>query len=239
MSDPALAPTDLGTFLGLQGIDTARAQICLTQAYSLCQSIVNPLPAGANAVVLNVAARAYMNPGNLSGENAAPFAANYGINAGGLRLTREDKRTLRNLNGGGGAFMIDALPQGVSSIQTVTITGSPTGGSFTISTVNGTTVSIAYNDTPQTVQNDFNAVPGLSGTTVTGVAGAWIVIFPAALGAYPQIGVASSSLTGGTSPAVTTGVTRPGANPPGANLPWWDQAVIGAIDGVGWPLGGQ
>jgi hypothetical protein len=137
MSDPALTPSDLGTYLGIGSIDTARAQLVLNEATALALSVVNPLPTGANAVILDVAAKAYLNPGNLQGESAAPFGATYGPNAGGLTLTRAQTRTLRRLNGGGGAFTIDTAP--------------PTA-------------------------------------------------------------------------------------PP---LPWWDQASMGALDGTGWPLGGQ
>jgi hypothetical protein len=90
-------------------VDTARATYLLAQATTLCQSIVNPLPTGADAVVLDVAARAYTNPANVSSQNVGPYAASYGAVAGGLWLTRQNKSTLRRLNGGSSAFSIDPV----------------------------------------------------------------------------------------------------------------------------------
>lgn len=106
-----VTPTDLGTYLG-SGItvDEARADMLLNLAAQLCQSIVNPLPTGADAVVLDVAARAYLNPGNVTSQGAGPFPVNYGAVSGGLWLTRQNKATLRRLAGSGGAFTIDTMP---------------------------------------------------------------------------------------------------------------------------------
>jgi hypothetical protein len=101
--------SDLGTYLGVTA-DDARASYLIGLATQLCQSVVNPLPAGADAVVLDVAARAYGNPANVIQQTVGPFSANYGPVAGGLWLTRANKATLRRLAGGGGAFTIDTTP---------------------------------------------------------------------------------------------------------------------------------
>lgn len=103
-------PADLGTYLSNPTIDTNRASYILGLAVQLCQSIVNPLPVGSDAVVLDVAARAYGNPTNVVQQTTGPFSANYGVVAGGLWLTRANKSTLRRLAGGGGAFMVDTMP---------------------------------------------------------------------------------------------------------------------------------
>jgi hypothetical protein len=106
-----VAPTDLATYLGVgAAIDTARATYLVAQATALCQSIVNPLPAGSDAVVLDVAARAYSNPSNAQTQSLGPFSATFGAAGGGLWLTRQNKATLRRLNGGGSAFSIDTTP---------------------------------------------------------------------------------------------------------------------------------
>lgn len=100
----------LGTYLGLPSIDTDRATALIGYATTLCESVVSPLPDGADPVVLLVAARAYQNPSNVQQEAVGPFSAAYGQMAGGLWLTRTNKATLRRLAGGGGAFTIDTMP---------------------------------------------------------------------------------------------------------------------------------
>lgn len=237
MSDPALQPTDLGTYLGIPAIDTVRATMIINQATALCLSVVNPLPTGANAVLLDVCSRAYLNPGNLDAQAASPFSATYGAVSGGLWLTRQNVRTLRRLAGQGGAFMIDTVPAGTSSVQTITVMGAPTTGAFSIATSVGNTVSLDIASSAAIVQAAFNAVTNLSGVTVAGSPGAWTVTFPATLGPFPQISVASQTFTGGTQPTVLTGVLVVGVYPPGQNLPWWDVNGDLSLNGIGWPQG--
>jgi hypothetical protein len=106
-----VTPNDLGTYLGTTlAYDDERALLMISLAVGLCESIVNPLPPAADAVILDVAARAYSNPGNVTAQGAAPFSVNYGAVSGGLWLTRQNKATLRRLNGSGGAFTIDTAP---------------------------------------------------------------------------------------------------------------------------------
>jgi hypothetical protein len=95
-----------------------------------------------------------------------------------------------------------AIP-GASAAKTgwsVAVTGSPTGGTFTL-IVNGyATAPIAYNAAAADIATAINAlsgVTGLSGVTVTGTT-TKTVTFPSAATL-----TASSSLTGGTSPDVT------------------------------------
>lgn len=107
-----VAPADLATYLGAE-VDEARAQFLIDRATDLCESIVTPLPAGADAVVLDVAARAFINPTNASSQNVGPFQSSYGPAAGGLWLTKQNKATLRRLAGGSSAFSIDPTPANV------------------------------------------------------------------------------------------------------------------------------
>jgi hypothetical protein len=102
-------PDDLGTYLG-STLDDERAALMLTLATQLCESVVAPLPDGADAVVLDVAARAYSNPQSLQQQSVGPYTAGYGAVSGGLWLTRANKATLRRLAGGGGAFTIETCP---------------------------------------------------------------------------------------------------------------------------------
>lgn len=112
--------SDFSTYLNDPSAATStRGQMILDLTHSLCQSVVNPLPAGSEVVVLDVAGRAYANPLEVGGQPAfyaegeGPFSTNTpGISGGGLYLTQENKATLRRLNGSGGAFMIDTTPAG-------------------------------------------------------------------------------------------------------------------------------
>ena len=107
MSDPIVFPADLGTYLGIPNLDETRALQILQLAQALCESVVSPLPAGAEGVVLDVAAQAWINPASAGSQSAGPFSM--GPTPGGLRLTRANKATLRRLAGSGGAFTIDVL----------------------------------------------------------------------------------------------------------------------------------
>ena len=104
-----VTPADLGTYLGVT-VDDTRGQYLIDRAMELCLSVVDPLPAGSDAVVLDVAARAFSNPSNVTSQGAGPFPVAYGAVGGGLWLTRQNKATLRRLAGSGGAFTIDTMP---------------------------------------------------------------------------------------------------------------------------------
>lgn len=114
----------------------------------------------------------------------------------------------------------------------VTISGTPTGGTFTLTYGGQTTATIAYNASAATVKSALEALTSIATNqlTVTGSAG----------GPYTITGISASgltasgaALTGGTSPAATVGfgeagygvayhrdafahVTRPSRNPEGA-----------------------
>jgi hypothetical protein len=103
-----------------------------------------------------------------------------------------------------------------SEVQTVTITGTPTGGTFTLTLSGETTAAIAFNATAAAVESALEALPSLSAAdvAVTGGPGpdtAFTVTFG---GAYaganvPAMTASGASLTGGSSPAVA--VTTPTA----------------------------
>lgn len=106
------APTaeELGLFLGLDEINGARADLLIGKAVSLCQTVVKPLPEGADAVVLSVAGRAYVNPQQVSYETIGPMSVQRPQGSGGLYLTKADKSALKSLAGRGGAFTVDPTP---------------------------------------------------------------------------------------------------------------------------------
>lgn len=82
----------------------------------------------------------------------------------------------------------------------VTVTGTPTGGTYALRVNGALTAGIAYNANATAVAAAINAlagVTGISGVTATGTA-TIVVTFPSAVTLS-----ATSSLTGGTTPGVT------------------------------------
>lgn len=91
--------------------------------------------------------------------------------------------------------------------QTLTTTGTPTGGVFTITFGGDETADIAYNATASAVQSALEALDsvGVGGATVTGGPGPgspWVITFHVA-GNPAQVTVDSTGLTGGTTPTIT------------------------------------
>ncbi len=101
---------ELGLFLDLDEIDGNRGDFLINKAISLCQTVVKPLPEGADAVVLSVAGRAYLNPGQATYETIGPLWVQRPTGSGGLYLTKADKSALKSLAGRGGAFTVDPTP---------------------------------------------------------------------------------------------------------------------------------
>ena len=92
---------DLALYLGLDEINGARADLLIQQAINLCLSVVTPLPDGASAVVLSAAARAYVNPQQVSYETIGPMSVQRPQGSGGLYLTKADKAALKSMAGRG------------------------------------------------------------------------------------------------------------------------------------------
>ena len=115
-----VTPANLATYLLDPTISTdanksARAQYIIDQATTLCSAVVDPLPDGADAVVLDVVTRAWSNPSNAQSQSMPVGSVSYGAVSGGLWLTRQNRQTLRTLAGGGGAYTIDVTPAGAAT----------------------------------------------------------------------------------------------------------------------------
>lgn len=83
---------------------------------------------------------------------------------------------------------------------TVAVTGTPDGGTFTLSVDGVETAPIAYNATHTAVKDAVNALQSVTGVTATSVAGPPIALtFSSAVGLTAD----GSGLSGGTSPGVT------------------------------------
>lgn len=80
---------------------------------------------------------------------------------------------------------------------TSTITGTPTGGTYTLSVDGVASAAIAYNADATAVQSALNAIAGVTGTTVTGTTTKAI-----AFTSSRNLTASGASLTGGTSPSV-------------------------------------
>ncbi|MFC6090870.1 hypothetical protein [Saccharothrix lopnurensis] len=98
--------------------------------------------------------------------------------------------------------------------QSLTLTGGPTGGTWTATYSGQTTAGIAHNATTTTVRTTLEALStvGVGNVAVTGAPGAWVVEFKNALGGanLAQMTASGASLTGGSSPAVAVATTTAG-----------------------------
>ena len=104
---------------------------------------------------------------------------------------------------------------GTAEVQTVTITGTPTGGTFTLNFNGQTTAGIAFNAAAAAVQSALEALSNLvpGDVTVTGSAGGpYTVTFTIAEGNVPQLISNAAGLTGGSSPGVTVATTTQGSS---------------------------
>lgn len=107
-----------------------------------------------------------------------------------------------------GNVAIDAC-QNSATVWTLTITGAPTGGTFTI-TINGlTTAGIAYNAAAATVAAAINALTGFTAacTGTGGVLPGGTVTLTFANSGNVNILTTTDSLTGGTAPATVLAVS--------------------------------
>lgn len=95
-----------------------------------------------------------------------------------------------------------------AEVQLLTITGAPTGGTFTVTTAGQTTAAIAYNATAAAVQTAINKLNGVN-VTVTLSGAVYTVTFREPVGNVAQM-TATGSFTGGTSPAITPSTTTGG-----------------------------
>ena len=102
----------------------------------------------------------------------------------------------------------------VNAVQTVTIGGTPAGGTFKLTYGSVSTADLPYNESTANVQAALRALSSINGAnvTVTGTAGAsYVVTFGGALAGRPVSPItASHNLTGGTNPSATVAQTTAG-----------------------------
>lgn len=133
-----------------------------------------------------------------------------------------------------------------SEVQTVTITGTPTGGTFALGFDGQTTGPIDFDATNAELDTALEALSNLApgDVTVTGGPGPgtpFVVTFSSALGDVPVMTLVTNSLTGGTAPTVTITTGTPGSTltaigyrapevggdplPNGVSIELWSRAV--------------
>lgn len=123
------------------------------------------------------------------------------------------------LNGNGGSLI--GYPayynRGVSGdyrrqggrVQVVTLVGTPTGGTFTITYGGNTTTPLAFNAAAGTIQTAVRLLPGLAAATVTGTApGPFTFTLNVVGGASGPLSVNQTALTGGTAAASQATITE-------------------------------
>jgi len=105
-----------------------------------------------------------------------------------------------------------------NEVQSVSISGAPTGGTFTLTFGGQTTAGIAYNATAAQVQSALEALSSIGSGNVSCSGGALpgsavSVTFQGTLGNtdHPLMTANSAGLTGGTSPTVTVTQTTAGS----------------------------
>lgn len=99
---------------------------------------------------------------------------------------------------------LDQLPN--YGQQRITVTGSPSGGTFTLLYEGVATAAVAYNATATAVQTALraHAAIGSGGVNVTGPPGAWLAKFQGTLATDAgPLSLGTNSLSGGTAPSVT------------------------------------
>jgi hypothetical protein len=127
---------------------------------------------------------------------------------------------------------------GVDELQTLTITGTPTGGDFTLTFMGCTTAAIAYNATAADVQAALFLLPSIGGDNVLCGGGALpstavTMLFRNGLGRtnLPLMTGTFSGLTGGSSPDGSIAETTPGVNSivVARVIPLWDGLTVRKI----------
>ena len=114
--------------------------------------------------------------------------------------------------------VIEDGDDGVNEVQTITVSGSPTGGTWYATFLGKDTVQLDHNATSAEVQyalRDISSI-GAGNVTVSGSAGGpWTVTFVNGLKEtdVPLINVEDSLLTGGTNPAIAVAETTKGVFP--------------------------
>jgi len=131
-------------------------------------------------------------------------------------ITQSNTRADGSVSASGMAGKLDTeatYAAGVNEVQTLTISGSPTGGTFKLRYRGVTTSALAYNINAAALQTAIQGLSSVgSGNLLTSGSGPFTITGASAFAGklLDMIEVVDSALTGGTSPTVTIAKTTPG-----------------------------
>ena len=168
------------------------------------------------------------NPKNVSEDTVVTFSVEVGsavrahkysyglVTSWGIQFSRDEVTQDGEMIG---QQITDGVQLSTNEVQRITMTGTPTGGSFTITYDGQTTAAVAYNAAAGAVQSALEALSNIAVGDVVCTGGP----FPGTAvdvefrGAYAQTNVTTmtttDSLTGGTTPATAVTTVTPGAAP--------------------------
>jgi hypothetical protein len=120
---------------------------------------------------------------------------------------------------GKGPYNVVPSVGGTNEVQSIAITGTPTGGTFTLTYGSETTAPIAYNASAANVQSALLALSAFSAGDVVATGGPLpgtpvVLTFGGTLGRSNVVSLsATGSFTGGTTPSIAVTTTTPGVSP--------------------------
>ena len=141
------------------------------------------------------------------------------VENGAVTFTVTGANTSEGNAWGVGPYPVMLGAGGTNEVQRITITGVPTGGTFTLTYAGATTAAIPYNATNSQVQTALEALPNLGGgdAVVTGgpqPSAFQVVTFGGALNVRDVTQMtATGNFTGGTTPTIAITTTTPGVSP--------------------------
>lgn len=143
--------------------------------------------------------------------------SDFSVTNGAVNFTITGASTRDGNQWGNGPYLVDR-GVGVNEVQRLTITGVPTGGTFTLTFGGQTTTALPYNAAPGVVQTALQLLStiGAGGVLVSGGPGPatpYTFTFAGARGETDQPSMTvTPSFTGGTTPAAAITVITPGAS---------------------------
>jgi len=141
------------------------------------------------------------------------------VENGAVTFTLTGANTKEGNAWGKGPYPVMLSPTGVNEVQRATITGVPTGGTFTLTYSGSTTSAIAYNATAGAVQTALEALNNLApgDVTVSGGPGPgtpYTFTFGGTLAGKDVVAMtATGTFTGGATPTITISTITPGVVP--------------------------
>lgn len=152
------------------------------------------------------------------------IVGDFTIENGAVTFTLSGGNTRDGNNWGRGPYPVIPASVGTNEVQTVTISGVPTGGNFALSFSGQTTANLLYNSTAAAVQTALEALSNIDGGDVTvtggpGPATPYVVTFTGKLAGanVPQL-TATHTFAGGTTPNIAVTTTTGGVVPPSGLL---------------------